>query len=44
MDKGTDRLILEVVPDSGAGELEGLLVKWQFELNRVFIIMTLNTN
>lgn len=24
MDKGADRLILEVVPDSGTGELEGL--------------------
>jgi hypothetical protein len=24
MDKGQDRLILEVVPDSGTGELEGL--------------------
>lgn len=24
MDKGEDRLILEVVPDSGSGELEGL--------------------
>lgn len=24
MDKGEDWLILEVVPDSGAGELEGL--------------------
>ena len=27
MDKGADRLILEVVPDSGAGELEGLCGK-----------------
>jgi len=27
MDKGTDRLILEVVPDSGAGELVGLTGK-----------------
>lgn len=27
MDKGTDRLILEVVPDSGSGELVGLTGK-----------------
>lgn len=27
MDKGADRLILEVVPDSGTGELEGLFGK-----------------
>ncbi len=29
MDKGADRLILEVVPDSGTGELEGLSGKMQ---------------
>jgi hypothetical protein len=32
MDKGDDRLILEVIPDSGTGELEGLSGK--MEINR----------
>lgn len=32
MDKGEDRLILEVVPDSGTGELEGLSGKMSINI------------
>jgi len=32
MDHGTDRLILEVIPDSGAGELMGLTGKMEIKI------------
>lgn len=32
MDKGKDRLILEVVPDSGEGELDGLTGKMEIQI------------
>ena len=32
MDKGKDRLILEVIPDSGEGELTGLTGKMEIKI------------